>query len=202
MTLVVKTVLVDDFVVGGALAGLETRAQDQAPHLVEFHIIVEPRGGHHVFLEHDRPEIIGPEGQPQLPHLLAGRHPRRLKVGQAGVQHQTGDRKGAQVRLAPGGRQVQRLMAALVHPGDETQKALRFLLQFFHEKKMLDALLHRLKVPEHHGGRGLHPQAVQGRHDAQPFGSRGLARRGRLRTRWRISRLPRRAWNPSPPPGT
>ncbi len=62
----------------------------------------------------------------------------------------------------------------MVQPGDEAQEPPGLLLEFPDPEHVLDAVLGGLHMAEHHGGRGPHPQPVQGAHDAQPLVGGGL----------------------------
>src|SRR2546422_10136672 len=102
-----------------ALLGGVARVGDQPPHLGQRHPPRRARGRNDVLLHHQRPEVVGAEAQRHLAALRAHRHPRRLDVGHV-VEHQPGDRLGAQVRHRIGLAQVLQLgVLGLQRPADE-----------------------------------------------------------------------------------
>ena len=140
-------------------------------------------GGDHVFLDHDRPEIVRPGREADLGYGLAHGEPGGLDVFDVGEHDPTdGDHadiffgRGQVLHAADPGQQG---IHVLEGPGDKGQEALgigRFAALYladFHQ--VFKAFFQGFHVAEHHRGRGGDMLLVGFGHDIEPFLGPALA---------------------------
>ena len=86
----------------------------------------------------------------------------------------------AQILVRADGRGAQLRVLRLERPADEGREALGLVLLGAHPFEVLDAVLHRLHVAEHHGGGRIQPEPMRDVHDLQPIVAHRFQRRNAL----------------------
>src|ERR1035437_5891088 len=165
----------DDLVVLPPPARSESCLANQPFHLGDRRVIGRVRGRHHVFLEHERAEVVAAEMERGLSDLQPHRHPARLQVRDV-VEHHPGEGGRAQVvhrvrlRLRAHGRGVLRLQ----RPADERRESSGAALEVAQALQMLEALVERFADAVHHRARSLQSLAMGNFHDFEPAIRPGL----------------------------